>query len=107
VRVCALLYVLLAADCLQVAGALAAFVRARRSAQAGAPSHTRCSRAHGLLLLAGAVVLAVPVVLGLAHVISSTAAFVAALVLEAVALLVSRRTVRRLDDAHQARRPAY
>jgi hypothetical protein len=59
------------------------------------------------LLLAGAVVLAVPVVLGLAHVISATAALVIALVLEAVALLVSRWTVRRLEAAHQARRPAF
>jgi hypothetical protein len=101
------LYVLLAADCLQVAGALAAFIRGRRSTRAGAPSHARYSRAHGLLLLVGAVVLAVPVVLGLTHVISSTAAFVAALVLEAVALVVSRRAVSRLEDAHQARRPAY
>jgi hypothetical protein len=46
-------------------------------------------------------------VLGLAHVISATAALVIALVLEAVALLVSRWTVRRLEAAHQARRPAF
>jgi len=103
----AVLYVLLAADCLQVAGALAAFARGRRSARAGAPSHAHYSLAHGVLLLAGAVVLAVPVVLGLAHVISATAALVIALVLEAVALLVSRWTVRRLEAAHQARRPAF
>jgi uncharacterized membrane protein len=103
----ALLFVLLAADCLQVAGAIAAFIRGRRSARAGAPSHARYSVAHGLLLLTGAGVLAVPVVLGLVHVISATAAVVTALVLEAVALVISRWTVRRLEAAHQARRPAY
>jgi hypothetical protein len=59
------------------------------------------------LLLTGAGVLAVPVVLGLVHVISATAAVVTALVLEAVALVISRWTVRRLEAAHQARRPAY
>jgi VIT1/CCC1 family predicted Fe2+/Mn2+ transporter len=97
--------VLLALDCLQIGLAVAAFVRGRRSAQTGAPSHARYSFAHGLLLLGGAVVLAVPVVLGLAGVISTTLAVVVALVLEAVAAVVSRRTVRRLEAAHQARRP--
>jgi hypothetical protein len=99
------LYVLLALDCLQVVISLAAFARARRSAGAGAPSHARYSFTHGLLLLGGAALLAVPVILGLAHAISGTAAVIAALVLEAAAVLASRRVVERLDAAHQARRP--
>jgi hypothetical protein len=99
------LFVLLVVDCVQVAVAIAALVRARRSARAGAPSHARYSLGHGLVLLAGALVLAVPVVLGLAGVISATAAVVAALVLEALALLVSRPTVKRLEAEHLARRP--
>jgi hypothetical protein len=100
-----ILYGLLAIDCLQVAVGLAAFVRGRRSAQRGAPSHARYSFAHGRLLLAGAVVLGLPLVLGLLDVISATAAVIAAVGLEAVALLVSRQTVKRLEAAHQARRP--
>ncbi|HEX6789223.1 MAG TPA: hypothetical protein VF091_08280 [Gaiellaceae bacterium] len=103
----AVLYVLLALDCIQVAAAAAAFARARQSSRAGAPSHARYSFAHGLLLLGGSVVLALPVVLGLAHVLSATAAVVAALVLEALALVASREAVRRLEAAHQARRPAF
>jgi hypothetical protein len=103
----AILYVLLATDCLQVAGALAAFARGGRSSRADAPSHARYSFAHGLLLLGGAVVLAVPVVLGLTHVISATAAVIVALVLEGVGLCGSRWTVKRLEAAHQSRRPAF
>lgn len=103
----AVLYVLLALNCIQLAAAAGAFVRGRRSSRAGAPSLARYSFAHGLLLLGGAVVLALPVVLGLMHVISATAAVVAALVLEAVALVVSREAVRRFEAAHQSRRPAF
>lgn len=103
----AVLYVLLALDCVQLATALAAFGRGRQSSRAGAPSHARYSFAHGLLLLGGAIVLALPVVLGLAHVISATVAVAVALGLEAVALIVSRLTLRRLEAAHQSRRPAF
>jgi len=102
----AILWMLLALDCLQVAFAVAAFVRGRRDARAGAPSHARYSYGHGLLLLGGALVLAVPVVLGLANVISATAAVVAAVVLEVVAAVVARPVVRRLEAAHLARRPS-
>jgi hypothetical protein len=101
----AILYALLAVDCAQIVIAVAAFVRGRRSSQAGAPSHARYSFAHGLLLLGGAVLLALPVVLGLADVISATVAVGVALGLEVVAFGVSRRTVSRLEAAHQARRP--
>jgi hypothetical protein len=100
-----ILYVLLAVDCLQVAVAVAAFMRGLRSSRAGASSHARYSFAHGLLLLAGALLLAVPVVLGLLNVISATVAVISALVLEAIAFLVSRPTVKRFEAAHQARRP--
>jgi hypothetical protein len=100
-----ILYVLLAVDCLQVPIAAAAFVRGVRSSRAGAPSHSRYSFEHGLLLLGGALVLGAPVVLGLLHVVSATAAVVVALVLEVVAFVVSRPTVKRLEAAHQARRP--
>jgi hypothetical protein len=99
------LYGLLAVDLVQVGFGVAALVRARRSSRAGAPSHARYSLGHGLLLLGGALVLAVPVVLGLAGVISETAAVVAALVLEAVAFLLSRPALRRLEAQHLARRP--
>jgi uncharacterized membrane protein len=99
------LYGLLAIDCVQVAVALAAFGRGRRSSRASAPSHARYSFAHGLLLLGGAVALALPVLLGLLNVISATAAVVVALVLEAIAVPVSRSTVMRFEAAHQARRP--
>jgi hypothetical protein len=50
-------------------------------------------------------VLVLPVVLALSNVISTTAAVISALVLEAVALLVSRPAVKRLEAAHLARRP--
>ena len=99
------LFVLLAVDCFQVAIAVAAFVRGRRSLRAGAPSHARYSFAHGFLLLGGAVLLVLPVTLGLVHVISARAAVVAALVLEVAAFVVSRPTVMRFEAANQARRP--
>jgi len=100
-----ILYVLVGVDCLQAAVAFAAFARGRRSSQAGAPSHARYSFAHGLVLLVGALGLALPAALGLLHVISATLAVIIALALEAVALLVSPRTVKHLEAAHHARRP--
>jgi hypothetical protein len=101
-----ILYVLLAVDVVQLGFALAAFVRGLRSSRAGAPSHARYSFQHGLLLLVGAAVLAVPVILGLTGVIDETAAVVAALVLEVVAFVVSRPAAKRFEAAHLARRPA-
>jgi hypothetical protein len=100
-----LLYVLLVVDCIQIGFGIAALVRARRSAAAGAPSHARYSTAHGLILLAGALLLAVPVILGLAGTISVEAAFYSALLLELAGFLVSRPAVKRLEAAHLARRP--
>jgi membrane protein implicated in regulation of membrane protease activity len=58
-----------------------------------------------VLLVVGALLLAVPVFLGLYGAISTSAAVFAALSLELLAFVVSRPAVRRLDDAHQARRP--
>jgi hypothetical protein len=101
-----ILYVLLAVAVVQTATAVWAFARGRRSSKAGAPSHAGYSLAHGALLLGGAVVLAVPVVLGLADVISATTAVIVAVVLEVAALVLSREVVKRLESAHQARRPS-
>lgn len=100
------LYPLLAVDFLQAVFALRAFQRARAGRRAGAPSYARYSFGRGLLALMGALVLAVPVVLGLASVLSAVAALVLALVLEACALPVARSALKRLEAAHQARRPA-
>jgi hypothetical protein len=100
-----LLYALLAVDCVQLVAALVAFLRGARSSRAGAPSRARYSRLHGVVLLVGALLLALPVALGLAGVISHLAAVVTALVLEAAAFVLSRQVVKRLEAAHLARRP--
>jgi hypothetical protein len=100
-----LLFVFLGVDCLQVAAGFAAFERARRSIARGAPSHGRYSFSHGALLLTGALVLLVPVVLGLARVIASDVALYVALGLEVCAFVVSRPVVRRFEAAHLQRRP--
>lgn len=100
-----ILYVLLLVDGVQVATAFAALRRSWLSSRAAAPSLARYSLAHAMLMIGGASVLALPVLLGLFTVISSTAALIIALVLEVVGLLVSRPSIKRLDAAHQARRP--
>ena len=100
-----LLFVMLAIDCLQFVAGLVAFRRARRSARAGAPSLARYSRSHGAILCGGALLLAVPVALGLTHVIASGTGVYSALVVELLGFLASRPAVKRLDAAHQARRP--
>ncbi len=101
-----ILVLLLVVDCVQIGFGLAALVRSRRDLAARAPSHARFSLSHGLILLAGAVLLAVPVILGLAGTISADAAVYAAIALEVVAFLASRPAVKRLEAAHLARRPA-
>lgn len=97
---------LLALDCVQIGFGLWAVVRSRRDLAAGAPSHARYSLSHGLILLAGALLLAVPVILGLAATISADTAVYVAVALEVVAFLASRPAVKRLEAAHLARRPA-
>jgi hypothetical protein len=100
------LYALLGVDGLQVVVAVAAFQRGRGSLRAGASSHARYSFRHGLLLLVGAVILAVPVALGLSGAISAAVALIVALVLEAAVLPVARAVVKRLEAAQLACRPA-
>ena len=101
-----ILFLLLALDCIQIGFGLWAVGRSRRSLAAGAPSHARYSLSHGLILLAGALLLALPVMLGLAGTISTHTAVYIAVALEIVAFLVSRPAVKRLEAAHLARRPA-
>jgi hypothetical protein len=76
----ALLLLLLGLGAVQLLVALAAVARGRRSHRAGTSSHARYSYSHAGLLAAGSLVLAVPLVLGLA--------------------MSSRRTLRS-PDAHE------
>lgn len=96
---------MLGIDCVQLAAGLLAFRRAHGSSRAGAPSLARYARWHGALLAGGAVLLAVPVLLGLTRVISADTALIAALALEVPALLFARSALKSLEAAHQARRP--
>jgi len=100
------LLVLLVLDCVQIAVALVAVGRSRRSHRAGAPSHARYSLEHAILLLGGALVLLVPIVLGLTGVIADSTAVYAALALELAVFPVARTLLRRSEAAHLARRPA-
>ena len=102
----AFLWLLLALDCGQLGFALAAAVRGWRSDRAGAPSHARYSYRHSALLAAGSVILAVPIVLGLAGAVEERAAVYAAIVLELVAFPVAWTALGRFDREHRARRPA-
>jgi hypothetical protein len=101
-----LLLLLLALDCGQFLVAFAALVRGRSSHRAGARSHARYSYSHAALLAAGSVVLALPIVLGLADVLANEVAVYAAIVLEVVAFPLARRALGRFEAAHYARRPA-
>ena len=101
-----LLLVLLVLDCLQLLVGVAALLRSRRSRLAGAPSHARYAREHAALLLGGAVVLLVPIVLGLAGVVAESSAVYAAVALEVIALPLGRMQLRRSEAAHLSRRPA-
>ena len=100
------LLVLLALDCVQIGFAGAAVWRSRRSHRAGAPSHARYALEHALLLLGGAIVLLVPIVLGLAGVISDSAAVWSAIALEVIVFPIARLLLRRSEAAHLSRRPA-
>jgi hypothetical protein len=102
----AFLWLLLALDCGQLAFALAAAARGRRSYRAGAPSHARYSYQHAALLAAGSVILAVPIVLGLVGTIGDRAAVFTALVLELAVFPLAWKALGRFDTEHQARRPA-
>jgi hypothetical protein len=101
-----LLLGLLVLDCLQILVALVAVDRSRRSRRAAAPSHARYAREHAVLLLGGAIVLLVPIALGLAGVIAYSSAVYAALALELIAFPLARTLLRRSEAAHLARRPA-
>lgn len=102
----ALLLLLLGLGAVQLLVALAAVARGRRSRRAGASSHARYSYSHAALLAAGSLVLAVPLVLGLADVVAEDVAVFVALALEAVVLPLARRALDRFEAAHYARRPA-
>jgi hypothetical protein len=104
-----LLLGLLVLGCLQILVGVVALRRSRRSRRSrlvGAPSHARYAREHGALLLGGAVVLMVPIALGLAGVVAESSAFYAAVALEVIALPFARMQLRRSEAAHLARRPA-
>jgi hypothetical protein len=101
-----LLLGLLVLDCLQIVAGLVALLRSRRSRLAGAPSHARYALEHAALLLGGAIVLLVPIVLGLADVVAESIAFYIAVALEIIALPLARMHLRRSEAAHLARRPA-
>jgi hypothetical protein len=101
-----LLLGLLILDCLQILVGLVALLRSRRSRLAGAPSHARYALEHAALLLGGAIVLLVPIALGLADVIAESIAFYIAVALEVIALPLARMHLRRSEAAHLARRPA-
>jgi hypothetical protein len=58
------------------------------------------------LLLGGAIVLLVPIALGLADIIAASIAFYIAVALEVIALPLARMHLRRSEAAHIARRPA-
>lgn len=106
-----LLWVLLAIDVLQLVVAVAAIVqgavRARRARRAEAglvhASLARYSFGHAALLALGSTALAIPVVLGLTHVIDETVAVIVAIALELVALPLGRRTLAGLEGAHRGR----
>jgi hypothetical protein len=101
-----LLLVLLGFDCGQLAVALAALVRGRRSHRAGAASHARYAFSHAALLAVGSVVLAVPILLGLADALDEDVAVYAAIALEVAVFPLARTALGRFEAAHFARRPA-
>jgi hypothetical protein len=108
-----LLWVLLVIDVLQLLVALAALangaIRSRRARAAPEgerdlhASLARYSLGHAALLSLGAAALAVPVVLGLTHVIDETIAVIVAVVLEVLALPLGRATLAGLERAHRGR----
>ena len=109
------LLALLALDILQLAvAAAAAFLGWRRLRLARSPerveeerafhrSHAQYGFSHALLLGAGSLVLAIPVVLGLARVIGYWTAIAAALACELVVLPVARTALWRMEQAHVRR----
>ncbi len=101
----ALLWALLALDCVQLLVGLLALVRSGRSRRAGAPSLARYAREHAALLLGGGLVLLVPIVLGLSEMFGGTTAVSVAIALEVVVLPVAQIRLRRSEAAHMARRP--
>jgi len=105
-RVHALLLLLLGLGVAQLLVALVAIARGRRSHRAGAASHARYSYSHAGLLAAGSVVLAVPIVLGLADVVAEDVAIYSAVGLEIVVFPLARTALDRFEAAHHARRPA-
>ena len=94
-----LLVVLLALDGVQAAAGVAALVHGRLRAGRGERALARYSFRHAGLLLAGAAVLAIPLVLGLSDVIGARAALWAAVAAELGGVLVARAALGRLHAA--------
>lgn len=91
-----LLLVALALDALQLAAALAAVAQGRRRRAREEHLLADYSFRHAGLLAVGAIVLAVPLVLGLADVIADENAIVIAVLLELAAVAVARPVLVRL-----------
>ena len=91
-----LLAALLVLDGAQLAVALAAGAHARRHRRRDEHALARYSRDHGLLLAAGALLLAVPLVLGLAEVISPRTAVWIVIAAEAAGVVAARALLDRL-----------
>jgi hypothetical protein len=92
-----LLVALLVFDGAQLGAALAAWSLSRRRRRADDPVLARYSRDHGLLLAAGAVLLAIPLVLGLAGVVAARTAVWIVLAAEVAGALAARELLDRMD----------
>jgi hypothetical protein len=92
-----LLVALLVLDGVQLAAALVAWVHAGRRRRAEESVLARYSRDHGLLLAAGAVLLAVPLLLGLADVISPRTAVWIVVLAEVAGAVAARFLLDRFD----------
>jgi len=98
----ALLVVLLALDGVQAAVALIAVAHGRVRKRRDDHELARYSFRHAGLLLAGALVLAVPLVLGLAGVVSGRTALWITVGAEIVGVVVARAVLERLHRAAHA-----
>jgi hypothetical protein len=94
-----LLLAALVLDALQLAAALVAVAQGRRRRARGEHLLADYSFRHAGLLAAGAIVLAVPLVLGLAGVIADANAILLAVLFELVAVVVARPVLVRLHRA--------
>jgi hypothetical protein len=96
------LVILVALDGLQLAAAVAALVQGSRRRRRGEDALSRYSHGHARVLAAGALLLAVPMALGLADVVSPRTAIWIVIVAEIVAITAARVLVERLHRAAHA-----